>query len=138
MIEAVKLELGDTQTLAHQENGKWVLNEMPNYAEELAKCQRYCYRMEQQYRVRSVEILADYIRFVVPLPVTLRKTPALVSAGKISIRNTNLQTVSGDFTFAVEAFFGDSVLIRATKAGHGFTDAVMVLGNSEAFLTADL
>ena len=135
---AAKLELGSLQTLAHKENGQWVLNEIPNYAEELAKCQRYCYRMEQQYRVRSVEILADYIRFVVPLPVTLRKTPALVSAGKISIRNTNLQTVSGDFTFTVEAFFGDSVLIRATKTGHGFTDAVMVLGNSEAFLTADL
>lgn len=40
-IAAVKLELGSSQTLAHQENGKWVLNEIPNYAEELAKCQRY-------------------------------------------------------------------------------------------------
>lgn len=40
-ILAVKLELGSTQTLAHQENGKWVLNEIPNYAEELRKCQRY-------------------------------------------------------------------------------------------------
>lgn len=39
---AAKLELGSTQTLAHQENGKWVLNEIPNYAEELAKCRRYC------------------------------------------------------------------------------------------------
>nr|DAR00326.1 MAG TPA: hypothetical protein [Caudoviricetes sp.] len=38
---AAKLELGSTQTLAHQENGQWVLNEIPNYAEELAKCQRY-------------------------------------------------------------------------------------------------
>ncbi len=41
-IKAVKLELGDTQTLAHQDaDGNWVLNEIPNYAEELAKCQRY-------------------------------------------------------------------------------------------------
>lgn len=31
---AAKLELGDTQTLARQENGTWVLNEMPNYVEE--------------------------------------------------------------------------------------------------------
>jgi len=38
-IIAVKLELGDTQTLAHQENGAWVLNEIPNYEEELFKCQ---------------------------------------------------------------------------------------------------
>ena len=40
-VKAVKLEVGANQTLAHQENGIWVLNEIPNYAEELAKCQRY-------------------------------------------------------------------------------------------------
>lgn len=40
-VKAVKLEIGDTQTLAHQEDGEWVLNEIPNYAEELLKCQRY-------------------------------------------------------------------------------------------------
>ena len=41
-IYAAKLELGSVQTLAHQENGVWVLNDpLPNYAEELAKCQRY-------------------------------------------------------------------------------------------------
>lgn len=38
-ILAAKLELGDTQTLAHQDaDGNWVLNEMPNYNEELLKC----------------------------------------------------------------------------------------------------
>ena len=41
-IYAAKLELGSVQTLAHQENGVRVLNDPPpNYAEELAKCQRY-------------------------------------------------------------------------------------------------
>lgn len=43
-IKACKLELGSEQTLAHQENGVWVLNEIPDYGEELAKCQRYFYR----------------------------------------------------------------------------------------------
>ena len=38
---AAKLELGDHQTLAHQENGVWVLNEIPNYGEQLLRCQRY-------------------------------------------------------------------------------------------------
>ena len=41
VVEAAKLELGDTQTLAHQENGVWVLNEIPNYADEMAKCAQY-------------------------------------------------------------------------------------------------
>lgn len=40
-IKAAKLELGDTQTLAHKENGVWVLNEIPDYGEQLRKCQRY-------------------------------------------------------------------------------------------------
>ncbi|MCH5203141.1 MAG: BppU family phage baseplate upper protein [Oscillospiraceae bacterium] len=40
---AVKLELGNRQTLAHQdENGRWILNDPPpNKGQELAKCQRY-------------------------------------------------------------------------------------------------
>lgn len=38
---AAKLELGSQQTLAHQENGVWVLNEIPNYGEQLRRCQRY-------------------------------------------------------------------------------------------------
>lgn len=41
-IHAVKVELGPTQTLAHQENGVWVLNEVPNYGEQLRRCQRHC------------------------------------------------------------------------------------------------
>ena len=40
-VIAGKIEPGHQQTLAHLENGVWVLNEIPNYAEELAKCQRY-------------------------------------------------------------------------------------------------
>lgn len=35
---AVKLELGDQQTLCHQENGVWVLNEIPDYEEEYYRC----------------------------------------------------------------------------------------------------
>lgn len=34
---AAKLELGSTQTLAHQENGVWVLNEVPSYGEEFSE-----------------------------------------------------------------------------------------------------
>lgn len=37
-IYAAKLELGTQQTLAHQENGVWVLNDIPNKSEESLKC----------------------------------------------------------------------------------------------------
>lgn len=43
IIIAIKLELGDTQTLAHQDSsGNWILNEIPDYGEQLRRCQRYC------------------------------------------------------------------------------------------------
>lgn len=39
---AAKLELGSSQTIAYKdEGGNWQLFETPDYAEELAKCQRY-------------------------------------------------------------------------------------------------
>lgn len=37
-VQAVKLELGSTQTLARQENGAWVLNEIPNFDEQFMRC----------------------------------------------------------------------------------------------------
>lgn len=41
-IKAMKLELGTQQTLAHQDaNGNWVLNEIPDYAEQMAICMQY-------------------------------------------------------------------------------------------------
>lgn len=40
-VKAAKLELGSTQTLAHKEGDKWVLNEIPDYGEQLRRCQRY-------------------------------------------------------------------------------------------------
>lgn len=43
ILKAIKLELGTEQTLAHRENNAWVLNEIPDYEEELTKCQRYLF-----------------------------------------------------------------------------------------------
>lgn len=40
-IKAAKLELGDTQTLAHKEGDRWILNEIPDFGEQLRRCQRH-------------------------------------------------------------------------------------------------
>lgn len=37
-VLAAKLELGPVQTLAHKEGNKWVLNEIPDYAEQYSIC----------------------------------------------------------------------------------------------------
>ena len=59
-VAAAKLELGDAQTLAKQdENGNWVLNDPPpDFGQELAKCQRY-YQLFSSADARPSS-LADY------------------------------------------------------------------------------
>lgn len=42
-VSAMKLELGPIQTLAHFENDKWILNEIPNFAEQYSICSQYGY-----------------------------------------------------------------------------------------------
>lgn len=65
---AIKLEISPRQTLAHQENGQWVLNEIPNFEELLARCQRY-------YQIRSTnDIVAADMR-----PLMRLSTPAITS-----------------------------------------------------------
>ena len=74
---AAKLELGDTQTLAHKENGVWVLNEVPDYGEQLARCQRYCVDVTPSLTYNSMyggTLYTAGCDFLVPIPVTLRES----------------------------------------------------------------
>lgn len=89
-ILAAKLELGDQQTLAHKENGVWVLNEVPDYGEQLRRCQRYLFsaRGTTNYVcVGSGYISADGTEavIVVPTPVSLRATPVCMVNGILHV-----------------------------------------------------
>lgn len=78
-ILAVKLELGSTQTLAHLENGSWVLNGIPDYGEQLARCQRYFRRISPpQYAgfARGCAYNASSVRVMIPFE-TMRTSPSL-------------------------------------------------------------
>ncbi len=88
-ITAAKLELGHIQTLAHQENGVWVLNEIPNYALELAKCQRYQLVFHGEYEPVGLGQATNSteVKIYVPLPVTLRAKPSIL--GNLIARNQN-------------------------------------------------
>lgn len=58
---AAKLELGTEQTLAHQdENGVWVLNEIPNFHEELLKCIQSTADSADTYANKSVATTGDF------------------------------------------------------------------------------
>ena len=91
-ILAVKLELGSKQTLAHQENGVWVLNEIPDYGEQLRRCQRYYFKTgSAQYSAYMMrKNTDDYLMDSCIFPVTMRTTP---SVQLVSYRNPSTGAV---------------------------------------------
>ena len=92
-IYAVKLELGSQQTLAHQdENGNWVLNEIPDYGEQLRRCQRYQFIPDVarygSYQFTLNSSLTNRMSGQIPFPATMRTIPSLSLEG-IRMRNNN-------------------------------------------------
>lgn len=84
IIIAIKLELGDTQTLAHKENEKWVLNEIPDFGEQLARCQRYYRRWtgaDNKPLGVAVRRESKLLELVLSLDTTMRVAPSLIFNG---------------------------------------------------------
>lgn len=86
-IKAIKLELGTQQTLAHQENGVWVLNEIPDYSEQYRRCLRYFQSIQGgNFPIFAGEVGATgRLCFTVPLVEPMRSgvTVADVAASDI-------------------------------------------------------
>lgn len=80
-LTAVKLELGDTQTLAHKENEKWVLNEIPDFGEQLRRCQRYSLYFKGGIAY-GWTYGTNIVNVFIPTPVTMRAVPSLVLDAK--------------------------------------------------------
>lgn len=83
-ILAAKLELGDTQTLAHKENGVWVLNEIPDFGEQLARCQRYYRRWtgaDNKPLGVAVRRESKLLELVFSLNTAMRVAPSLTFNG---------------------------------------------------------
>ena len=111
-ILAAKLELGPTQTLAHREGDRWVLNEVPEYGEQLRRCLRHDYIIGSNTDACPIctgtAYSSDSVIAVVDLPEVMRSNPAVVISGGIQIRFSATQnfTVS---TVANYGFSGDKV-----------------------------
>ncbi len=112
-ITAAKLELGPIQTLAHQENGVWVLNEIPNYALERVKCQRYQFDIIGNFIGVFNDIAIGttnngIAEFIISLPTSMRARPSLnCDFSKIQIANVEANSYSyatnGEVMFASNA-----------------------------------
>lgn len=83
VILAVKLELGSQQTLAHQKaDGSWALNEIPDYAEQLLKCQRYLRPAGTQF-ITSQASGNMYGSVVMINSYPMRAVPSIVNANYV-------------------------------------------------------
>lgn len=132
---AVKLELGSVQTLAHQENGVWVLNEIPKFGDQLAECQRYYYRLNSHaYGWTYNNSIANCL---IPLPVTLRTTPVLTIHASGTIN-----TVAGDAAMAsyeLKGLQSNGLIIDLHNAENAFTlGTPVVWHNFDIDISADL
>lgn len=130
---AMKLELGPNQTLAYESAGGWQLNNLPNFSDELMRCQRCQVPWDIEGgapRVRAVMIGTNYIQFTIPISSALRATPSLVYDGNLMVATTSNSPVSG-FSYNVFGHGPGWVGITAHKVGHGLNDAQLLYTRSD-------
>lgn len=127
-IKWIKLEFGSNAT-------QFV---PPDQALELARCQRYLFRIPQWYRQRLCEYSTDFVRFVINTPDVMRKSPALLYPENFQIRDVQVDgNVITGFTFATDAYVGNELILKATKSAHGITDGVLVASAGAVLLSAE-
>ena len=126
---ATKLELGSQQTLAHQgENGVWQLNEIPNYGEQLARCQRHCIEIvpavSNDYGAigSGSAVFTDRVYVCVPLPVTMRAQPTVSYTGNWKLVSGVAAADGFDVNWmAVDKISNNSVTLNVTTANQVLT-----------------
>lgn len=115
-ILAAKLELGSAQTLAHREGDKWVINEVPNYGEQLRRCQMDLFKIGDAVRYCSlgngVARDSQFVSITIPTPVTMRTVPVLIAPPVGFTMRHNDTIVSGGANFSVDAFSQNSIMLK--------------------------
>ena len=144
-ILAAKLELGDTQTLAHKENGVWILNEIPDFGDQLRRCQRYALKIGDASRYCSLGtgVARDeqFVSLTIPTPVTMRTVPSLTGTPVgFTMRHSDTK-VSGGTEFLVDAASQNSIMLKvksqvALTAGEAWE--TFLAPNGSIMFSADL
>lgn len=148
-VKAIKLELGSQQTLAHKDaDGNWILNEIPDYGEQLRRCQRYFvnfnpYKMEWFVMPPAVASSAYQAYSAVTLPVAMRTQPSVSFGGKIVLSQAGDNIVTG-ILISESTFTGNSIQLRYDVEAGGLTanSLYRVQGGNDStsyiWLSADL
>lgn len=134
-VKAAKLELGDQQTLAHQdENGVWQLNEIPNYGEQLARCQRYYFKVKNG----AYNISESF--FTVQFPTIMRTAPSFndLSTSAVGINHydgNDSYYASGNFSLKYSSIYNATV---KTAVGGSASLTGVMFGDVSFEFIADL
>lgn len=153
-LVAVKLELGSQQTLAHQVSGAWVLNEMPDYGEELTKCMRYLQVIATPYDTSGNGVAIGYANNAVdlwvpiPLAVPMRISPtptiptggvSLFKVGKTSTSPKDVTKVTGGWAMQTGgACTMRSLIFTASGLTAGETYALFMKKDAQIVFSAEL
>lgn len=153
-LVAVKLEMGPQQTLAHQEDGVWVLNEIPDYGEELTKCMRYLQVLAAPYDTSGNGVAIGYANNTVdlwvpiPLAVPMRISPtptiptggaALLKVGKTSGSPKDVTRVTGGWAMQTGGACSMRSLIFTSRGlTAGETYALFMQQGAQIVLSAEL
>lgn len=135
-VHAIKLELGPTQTLAHREGDKWVLNEMPDYGEQLRRCQRYYLITSAKHFFSGWATTGNTGFIFVPVPTQMRIKPIItVLAGGTFIQNDK----TADLTAAnFELESADAVGLKIKLNGLNCSTGPFTVADSQIAFSADL
>ena len=127
-VKAVKLELGDHQTLAYQdEDGNWQLFETPDYAEELAKCQRYFVPIMEIGNTSATTVMATALggssaAIFVPLPCNMRIIPSVDFGGGVALSELANGNIQYPITGVTRARMSSNVVkLNIVCSGGGLT-----------------
>lgn len=153
-LVAVKLEMGPQQTLAHQADGAWALNEIPDYGEELTKCMRYLQIISAPYDTSGNGVAIGYANNTVdlwvpiPLVVPMRISPtpaiptggvALLKVGKTSGSPKDVTKVTGGWAMRTGgACSMRSLIFTSSGLTAGETYALFMQQGAQIVLSAEL
>ena len=123
IVKGVKIEEGDTQTLAYQdEDGAWQLLPQPesDYATQLAKCQRYFFRSTANHYFSGCMYDASNGVFLVPYSVEMRTAPAVTAKNSGTLRfydNTAAVLTAGNISVQSADGSGIKLLVSGVSGG---------------------
>lgn len=112
---AAKLELGDTQTLARKESEKWVLNEIPDFGEQLRRCEFYRRMSTSGHYFPGAMYANSNGVFLFPFSGGMRVTPSIeiILPGTVNDSNGASHALSAD-NYSIESVdrFGAKIVLH--------------------------